>query len=140
MTDEPARRSDERNAMSDEQSGRGNSAILESAMLEEELRFAKKQQWNVAAAVVALLGAIFAIANATEDLQTWEQFVASLMAALAAGIGCWWLWRLQNHLRDTRLRIDPKDRNPWHRGWDVLYPLLGTLLISAIVVIYFLWR
>jgi hypothetical protein len=71
--------------MSDEQSGRGNSAILESAMLEEELRFAKKQQWNVAAAVVALLGAIFAIANATEDLQTWEQFVASLMAPLASG-------------------------------------------------------
>jgi SNF family Na+-dependent transporter len=132
MSYEPARRADGTgNTMSDE---------LSSAMLDEELRFAKKQQWNVAAAVVVLLGAIFAIANATEDLQTWEMLVGSLMAALAAGIGCWWLWRLQNHLCKTRLRINPNDPNPWHRGWDVLYPLMGTLLISAVVVIYFLWR
>jgi hypothetical protein len=107
----------------------------------EELRFAKKQQWNVAAYVMALLGAMFSIAHAAEPpLQNCEKWLGSLFAALAAMVGAYLLYSLQSHLQTTRRRINPRDDDAFHRGTDVLYPLQVTLLIGAAVVIRFFWR
>jgi hypothetical protein len=109
--------------------------------LHEEIRFAKKQQWAITAYVMALLGAAFAIADAAEPpLEVWEKAVGSLFAVIAVGVGCWLLYQLQNHLRDTQLRLNLSDNDPWGRGTEVLYSLEASLFLSCVVVIYFLWR
>ncbi len=107
----------------------------------EELRFAKKQQWSIAAAALTLLGAIFGAAHTMAPLGNWEKAGAELLVALIAIAGSVQLLFLQNHLARTRRLIDEKDENAWWRGTSILYSLVAALVISAFVVGYYvLWR
>jgi O-antigen/teichoic acid export membrane protein len=88
---------------------------------DEELRFAKKQQWYVATSAVTLLGAIFAITRVTK-LKFVENAVATIFIALVAGFGVYFLCKLQHHLKRVRLELDPDDKNPslsrhWSTAW-----------------------
>jgi hypothetical protein len=104
----------------------------------EQLRFAKKQQWYVAASAVALLAGILAIVQNTQ-LACFEKALATVFILLIAGFGSYILWRLQKHLRDVRVELDPRDKNPLVRDVDILSILAGLVVISAGVVLYFLW-
>jgi hypothetical protein len=105
----------------------------------EELRFAKKQQWYIATSAVTLLAAIFGIAHVIKP-NLWEKSAATVLVALIMGIACWFLCKLQGHLKNTRLLLDPTDRTPWFRGADILGVLVGTVIVSGLVVVYYLWR
>lgn len=48
----------------------------------EELRFAKKQQWSIAAAGMTLLGAIFGAAHTMAPLGLWEKTIGAILALL----------------------------------------------------------
>jgi hypothetical protein len=105
---------------------------------DEELRFAKKQQWYVATSAVTLLGAIFAITRVTK-LNFVENAVATIFIALVAGFGVYFLCKLQHHMKRVRLELVPDDKNPLLRGVDILLVLSGIVGLSALVVLYFLW-
>jgi hypothetical protein len=45
---------------------------------EEELRFAKTQQWRIATAAITLLAAIFAVVHATPNLKPAEKIAGTL--------------------------------------------------------------
>jgi hypothetical protein len=107
----------------------------------DELRFAKKQQWSIAAAVLTLLGAIFGAAHTMAPLEPWEKAVGSILAIGIMMFGNLHLWSLQNHLAATRRAIDASDEDAWWRGGTILFSLMTVLLISAVVVAYYvLWR
>jgi hypothetical protein len=105
---------------------------------DDELRFAKKQQWYVATSAVTLLGAIFAIARVTK-LNLAEKDVATFFIALVAAFGIYFLWKLQHRLKRVRLVLDPTDKNPLLRGVDIALVLSGIIAVSMLVVLYFLW-
>jgi hypothetical protein len=65
------------------------------AALMEELRFAKRQQWHIAAAAVGLLGAIFAIS--TDMKRPLEMVAATVLVTLVAVTGVGFLCSLQKH-------------------------------------------
>jgi hypothetical protein len=102
----------------------------------EELRFAKKQQWAVATAVVTLLGAIFALQHSTGDPSPREKTALTVVITLIAAFGCTVLLMLQKYIRDTRLRIDPCDRDAVLRGVSIMVALIGVVLLSAFAVLY----
>jgi hypothetical protein len=105
--------------------------------MDEELRFAKKQQWSIAASAMALLGAIFGAVHAMEPLGPWEKAIAAILA-LGVAIGAsMHLWSLQDHLAATRRQIDVSDAKAWLRGTSILYSLIGVLGIIALIVIYY---
>jgi hypothetical protein len=106
----------------------------------EEIRFAKAQQWRIATAALTLLAAIFAIAHTMRPLACWEKAAATVFAVLVAAAGSLFLIMLQNHLADTRRRIDHDEAEAWHREGSILAALVGTVIIGAIVVGYSLWR
>src|SRR5262245_55327642 len=98
----------------------------------EELRFVKKQQWTVATAVITLLAAIYAGMHDLDPVPTpTEKFGVAILIALIAGAGSCYLMFLQNHLKATRLKLDPGDKDPWLRGVSVLAGLVGTVLLGA---------
>src|SRR5215510_1609056 len=101
------------------------------AALWEELRFAKRQQWTITAAVVALIGGAYSL---TEKLGPWEKVAATALITVIVVGGIYWLFDLQRHLRRTRLVIDPYDREARHRGSEIVYGMMGAMVISAIVV------
>jgi hypothetical protein len=107
------------------------------AALLEELRFAKRQQWTITAAVVALIAGAYGI---EKSLDPWEKAVAAILIVVVVIGGIYWLIDLQRHLYGTRLRIDPYDPDPWWRGADVASGMGGAMVISAIVVCYLLLR
>jgi len=77
----------------------------------EELRFAKRQQWYVAASAVALNAAAIAATRNFKKLH----WVAALAATVFV-VGVAWgsvrlLWQLQRHLRSVRFALDPYDRD-----------------------------
>jgi hypothetical protein len=107
----------------------------------EELRFAKKQQWLIATSAVTLLAAIFGIAHLIEPKPgPREKIVGTIFIALIVAAAWRVLWKLQNHLSETRKLLCPDDPNPWFRGVDVLAVLLGAVSLSAYVVGYYVWR
>ena len=110
--------------------------VIKAALL-EELRFAKRQQWTITAAVVALIAGAYSL---EKSLEPWEQAVAAILIGVVAAGGIYWLIDLQHHLHRTRLRIDPYDPDPWWRGADVASGMGGAMVISAIVVCYLLLR
>ena len=122
--------------MSDQEQERPENRDRDARL--EELRFAKRQQWYIAPSGVTLLGAIFAIAHQTQ-LNDVEKVLASIFIALIAGFGIFFLFRLQDHLKNVRRALDPIDPNPWFRGVDVFLVLAGLVFLSAVVVLYFLW-
>jgi uncharacterized membrane protein len=108
------------------------------AALWEELRFAKRQQWTITAAVVALIGGAYSIASG--ELEDWEKAVITILIVAAIIGGIYWLFDLQGHLYRTRLVIDPYDREAKHRGLEIVYGMVGAMILSAIVVCYLLLR
>ena len=106
----------------------------------EELRFAKKQQWYIATSAVTLLAAIFGIAHVIKLTTLDEKKVGTVFVVLIVWLACEFLRQLQGHLKNTRLLLDPtKDRTPWLRGVDILAVLMGTVITSGLVVLYYLW-
>jgi hypothetical protein len=105
------------------------------AALWEELRFAKRQQWTITAAVVALIAGAYNIASEEND---WEKAVITILIVAAVIGGIYWLRDLQCHLRRTRLVIDPCDKE--NRGLEIVYGMVGAMILSAIVVCYLLLR
>jgi hypothetical protein len=103
----------------------------------EELRFAKRQQWTITAAVVALIGGAYGIAK---SLEHWEKSVAAILVVVAVGGGIYWLFDLQGSLHRTRLVIDRYDPEPLWRGLEIVSGMAGAMIISAIVVCYLLLR
>jgi hypothetical protein len=104
----------------------------------EELRFAKRQQWYIATAAVTLLSAIYWIERNT-PLNCPEKAVATLFIVLIAGFGIWFLFKLQNYMKEVRLELNPNDPDPWWRNYDVLFVLAGVVFLAGSVVMYFLW-
>jgi hypothetical protein len=101
----------------------------------EELRFAKRQQWQVAIAAITLIaGAFYLVDKAKQPLALWQISVITFLIAVVAAGGCCLLWKLQLHLQDTRLVIDTFDRNAFWRGSEVAIGLAAALIISAVVV------
>jgi hypothetical protein len=103
----------------------------------DELRFAKRQQWSIAAAAMALLGAIFGVAHTMDPLGPGEKAVAAIFALCVGIAACWHLVSLQNHLARTRRLIDEKDEDAWWRGGTVLWSLVVVVAISALTVVYY---
>jgi hypothetical protein len=105
----------------------------------EELRFAKKQQWAVTTAAITLLAAIYAVAKDLKpELGPKEKVAIAVLVTLIACAGVVYLTSLQSHLRETRLKLDPEDKEPWLRGVSVLAGLVGTVILGAAFVIYVL--
>ena len=111
-------------------------ATIKAAYL-EELRFAKRQQWTITAAVVGLAGGVYTIAK---SLAPWERAIATILVVVAVIAGIYWLFDLQRHLRNTRLRVDPYDRGARRRSLEIVYGMAGAMILSAVVVCYLFWR
>ncbi len=110
------------------------------AALLEELRFAKRQQWTITAAVVALIAGAYTIAVDKQSLDPWERAVAAILVVVVVVAGIYWLCDLQRHLYRTRLVIDRWDPDPWWRGSEIVNGMAGAMIIIAIVVCYLLLR
>ena len=112
--------------------------VIKAALL-EELRFAKRQQWTITAAVVALIAGAYSAVQplALSDL---EKVGATILIVVVVAGGIYWLLDLQRHLYRTRLVIDRWDPNPWWRGGELVSGMAGAMVISAIVVCYLLLR
>ena len=103
----------------------------------DELRFAKRQQWSIAAPALALLGAIFGVAHTMNPLGPWEKAVAAIFALCVGIAASWHLVSLQTHLARTRRLINEKDEDAWLRGSSVLWSLVVVVAISALAVVYY---
>jgi hypothetical protein len=103
----------------------------------EELRFAKKQQWAIAAAAVTLLGAVYAVAHRAGPSEK-EKVALAVVVTLIATLGCSFLANLQRHMRESRLELDPDDREPLLRGGMIVGALCGVIILSAFTVLYVL--
>jgi hypothetical protein len=113
---------------------------IEAARL-EELRFAKRQQWAVAIATITFIAGAFHMAHTVKPpLALWEKHAVTVLVSIVAVGGSALLFKLQGHLRDTRLVIYTSDTSPWWRGADIIIGLATVLIISAIAVCYSLWR
>jgi hypothetical protein len=102
------------------------------AALWEELRFAKRQQWTITAAVVGLIAGAYTIAKPLDHL--WEKAVATILVMAVVAGGIYWLFDLQGHLHRTRLIIDRHDTEAGHRGREIVGGMVGAMIISAIAV------
>jgi hypothetical protein len=105
----------------------------------EELRFAKRQQWTITAAVVALIAGAYSVAHQSLALCAENVVAAGLIWIVVAG-GIYWLFDLQGHLRRTRLIIDPYDDTAQRRGSEIVYGMAGALMLSAVIVCYLLFH
>jgi hypothetical protein len=113
-------------------------ASVDRASLHEETRFAKRQQWTITVAGLALLAGILATLPDLRPLSPSEK-CAGLLIVIAIPLGCaFYLFKLQGHLRQVRQDIDPQDKNALIRGWDVLVLLVATLVVGAFFVGYVL--
>jgi len=75
------------------------------------------------------------------DRLPWEQWIGVILAGLVMLGGSIQLIFLQNHLARTRRVIDKKDDEAWKRGASALYSLVAALVISTVVVAYYIaWR
>jgi hypothetical protein len=104
----------------------------------EDLRFAKKQQWAVTTAAVTLLAAIYALQRSVDPgLGSKERVAVVVAIVLIATFGCIFLFMLQKHIRDTRLRLDRTDKDALLRGVSIVGVLSGVVILSAGCVLYF---
>jgi len=109
------------------------------AALWEELRFVKRQQWTITAAVVALIGGAYTLAK-RQSLAPWEKAVAAILIGVVVVGGIYWLLDLQAYLHRTRLVVDPYDKDAKERGLKIVYGMIGAMIISEMVVCYLLLR
>ena len=133
---------------------------IDRAAFHEEVRFYKRQQWAVATAGVALLGALLATVRG-ERLEVWEKSCAVFFIVAGICAGGYFLDDLQSALARVRRRLDPSDpaglvsRWPcWRhflavvrrrpdattRGFDIVCLHKGILVVSAVVVIWALFK
>ena len=117
----------------------GMDSTTKAAYL-EELRFAKRQQWAVTLAIIAFIAGAFHMAHSAKPLlgSGEKHAVAGFILFVVVG-GSWLLYKLQGHLRNTRLLIDPDDTSPWRDAY-IAIAMVVVLIISAIAVCYSLWR
>jgi SNF family Na+-dependent transporter len=111
-------------------------ASVDRASLHEETRFAKRQQWNVTAAGLALLGGILtvALAPSLKPLAPFEKS-AGLFILFAIPLGCTiFICRLQYHLSEVRLKINADDQNPLTRGWEAVLAFISAVVVGAFIV------
>lgn len=105
----------------------------------EELRFAKRQQWYVAASAVALNAAVIAATRDFKKLHWIEVLVATVFVVGVAWGSVRLLWQLQRHLRSVRFALNPYDREAGTRGVDIAYQLTIVVLAVAVGVLCLLW-
>jgi hypothetical protein len=98
-----------------------------------ELRFAKQQQWYVAAAAVGLNGAAFSFLKGSQP-RCLELAAALIFIALVAGGGVVVLLQLQNRLQDVRRNSEADP--PWHRSTDVFWHLAFVVLSVTAALLY----
>jgi ABC-type branched-subunit amino acid transport system permease subunit len=110
------------------------------AAIWEELRFVKRQQWTITAAVVALIGGAYTLAGREDRLDDLEKSVAAILITVVVIGAIYWLRDLQRYLHRTRLVTDPDDRKAEHRGLEIAYGMRGAMILSAVVVCYLLLR
>ena len=60
----------------------------------------------------------------------------AVVVTLVAAFGCTFLVMLQRYMRDTRLRIDPTDKDALLRGTSIVGALVGVVILGAIAVLY----
>jgi hypothetical protein len=101
----------------------------------------KSSNGQLRQSAVTLLAAIFGIAHVIEPkLGDCEKTVATVLVALIMGFACWFLYKLQGHLKKTRMLLNSMDPKPWFRGADIFGVLVGTVIVSGLVIGYYLWR
>jgi hypothetical protein len=106
----------------------------------EEIRFWKRQQWAVGGYAIALIaGAFHMMQSVPQPLGPYEKGVASVLVLVIARGGGRLIWELQESLEKTRKVLDQEDPDP-ERGMHIVEGLWVGLAISAIAVIYSLWR
>jgi hypothetical protein len=96
---------------------------------QEELRFAKKQQWYVATASVTLNAATFALLKGSH-LHDYEALAAIFFILFVAAAGVGVLWHLQDHMQGLRRKSEPDA--PWYGPTDVV--VLLTFVVVAVAV------
>jgi hypothetical protein len=104
---------------------------------DEEIRFAKKQQWYVATAAVTLIAAIFALADKI-DPTTYEKVIAVAVLIAIAISGFLNLRSLQKHIVSKRPKNDQRGKRSWwkSRGADIMWTLIGIVWLSTLAIIY----
>jgi hypothetical protein len=125
----------------DNQGSKGTTMLPDTikAAYFEELRFAKRQQWTITAAVVALIAGAYA-SDKVQSLAPLEKAVATILVIAVVVGGIYWLFDLQRHLYRTRLIIDRWDPDPWWRGGELVSGMAGVMVLSGVVVCYLLLR
>jgi uncharacterized membrane protein len=79
---------------------------IDRAAFHEEVRFYKRQQWAVATAGVALLGALLATVHGVH-LTELERYLAVVLIVVGVCAGVYFLDSLQKALATVRRRLDP---------------------------------
>jgi hypothetical protein len=92
----------------------------------EELRFAKMQQWYVAASTGAVNAAAYSLLKGTQ-LRGFEACVVTIFILLVAAAGVGVIAALQSHMRTLPQRSEANP--PWHRWSDVFWLL--TVFVGA---------
>lgn len=67
-----------------------------------------------------------------------EKALATVLVVFIPGIGMAFLFKFQDHMMEVRKKLDPRDTDPWVRGSEVLFVLVGIIVLSAGLVVYFL--
>jgi hypothetical protein len=107
----------------------------------EEVRFTKKQQWAVTAAGMGIMLALYTTAKQAASVGASERLIV-LGLILITPLACsWFLWSLQEHLSEVRLRLDPDDKDHFGRGArDILVIFAALLFIGSFLFGYALYR
>jgi hypothetical protein len=92
---------------------------------QDELRFAKTQQWYVTAAAASLYAGTYAVLKAAH-LRCYEVGLVSVFLVGVATGGTIILWRLQNHMLHLR-RSKPEISVPRVGPTDVVWHLTGII-------------
>ncbi|MFZ0096748.1 MAG: hypothetical protein WBX05_09025 [Pseudolabrys sp.] len=114
--------------------------LVDRAAWHEEIRFAKRQLWGVAAAGLALLGGLLAALPSLRPFRLYEKWVGALVVLLIWG-GCFYFLRsLRGHLVQVRKEFGEESESASKRGLDILWLFVGALTIGALIVGYALFR
>ena len=64
-------------------------------------------------------------------LSSWERCAAASLIGIVVGFSIYWLLDFQGHLHRTRLVIDRYDTDARGRGLEIVYGMVGVLLLIA---------
>jgi len=125
-----------RAAKNAEKVDRDGHRVNNRARFDHEIRFIRTQQFAVAVAIMTLLSAILGVGHLLKPLYSWEKSLGVMAAAALGIIGIIYMWSLHIHLSNTRLQLDPKDREAWSRGAWVTNVIASALFAGALVIGY----